>query len=136
MDLKKVKRGRALHWPAHISDAQNRLRCEAGAIIDLDAPLERDVLCAGQLYKLQDAPEGTTAADIAQVQFRPAANLIRDERERLAGGDKKKAKKDTAKSGLGIDAPVEPTSPAKDEDDEVIVNVSAPKKPERKSGGK
>jgi len=129
MDLKIVKRGRALHWPVAISDAQNRLRCVAGSIIDLDAPLERDVLCAGQMYKLQDAPEGKTEADIAEVQFRPASNLIRDERDRLAGEGKPKKNATRKKKGDGIAAPKNPTPPAVEEHDLPLANVSIPKTP-------
>lgn len=137
MQLMIVKRGRALHWPVAISDAQNRLRCVAGSIIDMDAPLERETLCKGQEYKLQPAPDGKTAADIAEVQFRPAANLIRDERDRLAGAGKPKAKRSRKKSDsdLDIEAPKEPDAPASEFGDLPLTNVSTPKAP-GKHGGK
>jgi len=134
MQLMIVKRGRALHWPADISDAANRLRCMAGDIIDLDAPLERERLCKGQEYKLQAAPEGKTADDIAEVQFRPAANIIRDERERLAAGGKVEAA--PVEDDHGIAEPVAPDAPAADPLDESFPNASEPKKPGRKSGRK
>jgi len=139
MKLMIVKRGRALHWPTQISDPQNRLRCVAGDIIDLDAPLEREVLCDGQMYKLQDAPPGKTAADITPVAFRPAANLIRDERERLDNAGKAKRKAQRKKKGdadLDIDAPKAPAAPDVDPDELSFANVSTPKKPGDSLGGK
>lgn len=132
MKLMQVKRGRALHWPTDISDVKNRFRCKERSIIDIDAPLERDVFCAGQMYKLQDAPEGKTAADITPIDFPPARRKVLDAIDAVKGETQTTA----PKVDETISAPVEPAAPEKPKEPGPLVNVSEPDEPKAAPKGR
>lgn len=80
MNLMQVRGGGALlMWPTQLANP-DRIRGTAGYVVDLDAPLERE-LCKGQIHKLEPAPEGSKPARIVHPG---ALRLIRDEEKRLA----------------------------------------------------
>ncbi|HUW12552.1 MAG TPA: hypothetical protein VM537_22690 [Anaerolineae bacterium] len=56
-DLRVVKQGDTLVWPREF-ERRVRFRGGEGYIVDLDGPLERDLLCKGQGRKLRPVSDG------------------------------------------------------------------------------
>ena len=67
MNLKRVKVGRALHWPESFGPAEQRVRGLTGYVVDVDAPMEKDWLL-GQEHKLEPAPDAKAAAAIEHAR--------------------------------------------------------------------
>ncbi len=101
MNLKRVKKGAHLHWPTTIADGTKRYRGGEGYVLDMDAALERE-WCAGQLYKLEDAPAGSVPSEITLANALGARKLAESKKAKPGPTVEAKA------SALGIMDPVEP----------------------------
>lgn len=64
MNLMRVKGGHGclLTWPIAL-EAGERVRGLPGYVVDMDMPLEKE-WCAGQMHKLEPAPEGSVPTEI------------------------------------------------------------------------
>lgn len=82
MNLQRVRKNCILMFPYGFPEAA-RYRGGAGYIVDLDAPRE-DVWCAGQLWKLEAAPDAKEASKLEHPQ------AVREIRAALAEGSKPK----------------------------------------------
>lgn len=103
MNLKRVKKGEHLHWPPTIAEGDKRYRGGEGYVLDMDAPLEKQ-WCAGQLYKLEDAPAGAKPNELTLASALGARKLA--EAKTAKAGPTVKEKAET----LGIMDPVEPVA--------------------------
>lgn len=54
VDLRRVKKGKVLHWPPGFAPDDARIRLREGEVMDYDQPFEAD-WCEGQEYKLEPA---------------------------------------------------------------------------------
>lgn len=103
MELKRVKKGEHLHWPTTVADGEKRYRGGEGYVVDMDAALERE-WCAGQLYKLEDAPNSALPSEIALPNALGARKLAEAKHAKPGPTVAEKA------GALGIMDPVEPAA--------------------------
>jgi hypothetical protein len=109
MDLYRVKgNGCQLYFPETFSQ-DFRYRGSQGFVVDLDAPLERE-WCAGQMHKLEPAPDATEAAPVTHPV---AIRLIKAEITRLASLPPKTDELGTVEVGAGVGADPLEVKPAR-----------------------